>query len=158
MVENHIIVTTLALAPSALCPPSLTVATSVSLPAGDNEISLQGTEVERLLNTDPTVTQKTVIIKILPQLDLEQRNMNTDPTLLARVAQAGGGFSLDANYADILASHIPAIEHTESTSEEIGFFTNPDATGTRLAHWTFLALFAILLTAEWILRKRAGLV
>ena len=132
-------------------------ATLGGLPAGDNEISLQGAEVERLLNTDPTVTQKSIIIKILPQLDLEQRNMNTDPTLLTRVAQAGGGFSLDANYADILASHIPAIEHTETTSEEIGFFTNPNATGTRLAHWTFLILFAMLLTAEWILRKRAGL-
>jgi hypothetical protein len=133
-------------------------ATLGGLAPGDNEISLQGPEVERLLDSDPTVTQKTVTVKILPQLDIERRNMNTDPQLLARVAQAGGGFSLDANYADILASHIPAIEHTESSTEEIGFFTNPDALGTRVAHWSYLLVFAVLLTTEWMLRKRAGLV
>jgi hypothetical protein len=133
-------------------------ATLGGLAPGDNEISLQGPEVERLLDSDPTVTQKTLTIKILPQLDIERRNMNTDPQLLARVAQAGGGFSLDANDADLLASHLPAIQHTEFTSEEIGFFTKPDAFGTRLAHWSFLLLFAALLTTEWTLRKRAGLV
>jgi len=133
-------------------------ATLGGLPSGDVEISLQGPEVERLLNNDLTVSQKTVIIKITPSLDLERRNMNTDPALLARVAQAGGGFSLDANYADILASHLPAIERTESVPEQIGFFTNPDARGTKWAHWTFLLLFATLLTAEWAIRKRAGLV
>ena len=133
-------------------------ATLGGLPPGDNEISLQGPEVERLLDADPTVTQKTLAIKILPQLDIERRNMNTDPELLQRIALAGGGFSLDANDADILAAHLPAIQHTESTTEEIGFFTNPEATGTRLAHASFLLLFAALLTLEWTLRKRAGLV
>jgi hypothetical protein len=133
-------------------------ATLGGLPPGDNEISLQGPEVERLLNSDPSVSQKTLLIKILPSLDLEQRNMNTDPSLLARVAQAGGGFSLDANYADILASHLHAIERIESIPEQIGFFTNPDARGTKAAHWTYLLLFALLLTAEWIIRKRAGLI
>jgi hypothetical protein len=133
-------------------------ATLGGLPPGDNEISLQGPEVERLLDTDPTVTQKTVLVKILPQLDIERRNMNTDPQLLTRIAQAGGGFSLDAHDADILASHIPAIEHTETTTDHLGLFTAPNALGTRLAHWTFLALFATLLTTEWLLRKHAGLI
>ncbi|HUO10793.1 MAG TPA: hypothetical protein VM008_21000 [Phycisphaerae bacterium] len=132
-------------------------ATLGGLPAGDVEISLQGPEVERLLNGDPSATQKTVVIKILPSLDLEQRNMNTDPALLARVCQAGGGFSLDANYADVLASHLRAIERTESVPEQVGFFTNPEARGTKWAHWGFLLLFAGLITVEWGVRKKAGL-
>ena len=115
-------------------------------------------EVERLLETDPSVTQKTVVIKVLPELDVEQRNMNTDPALLARVAEAGGGFSLDANYADVLASHLPEIQRTQTRTEEVGFFTDPSARGTKMAHWVFLAVFAGLLTAEWGIRKAAGLV
>jgi hypothetical protein len=41
---------------------------------------------------------------------------------------------------------------------QIGFFTDPSAPGTKWAHWGFLAVFATLLTLEWALRKRAGLV
>jgi hypothetical protein len=84
--------------------------------------------------------------------------MNTDPPLLQRVAEAGGGFSVDACYVDVLASHIPEIQRTETIVEEVGFFTDPNARGTRIAHWTFLALFAALLTAEWAIRKAVGLV
>jgi hypothetical protein len=133
-------------------------ATLGGLAPGDVEISLQGSEVERLLNNDPTVTQKTLIVKILPQLDLEQRNMNTDPALLARVAEAGGGFSVDACYVDVLASHLPQIQRTEKITEEVGFFTDPAARGTKIAHWVYLGLFAALLTAEWVIRKMVGLV
>ena len=38
------------------------------------------------------------------------------------------------------------------------FFTDPAAFGTKVAHWTFLALFAALLTVEWLIRKAAGLI
>jgi hypothetical protein len=133
-------------------------ATLGGLAPGDVEISMQGSEVERLLNNDPTVTQKTLVVKILPQLDLEQRNMNTDPALLQRVAAAGGGFSVDACYVDVLASHLPEIQRTEKITEEVGFFTDPTARGTKIAHWVFLGLFALLLTAEWTIRKIVGLV
>ncbi|MCL2647346.1 MAG: hypothetical protein FWD61_10150 [Phycisphaerales bacterium] len=133
-------------------------ATLAGLPPGDIEISLKGESVERLLNTDPSVTQKTLLIKILPQLDLERRNMNTDPSLLTRIAHDGHGFALDACYIDLLAANLPEVKRTHTITENIGFFTDPAARGTKIAHWSFFSLFAALIAAEWLLRKRAGLI
>ncbi len=138
--------------------PGYYTATLGGLPLGDVEIALKGAEVQRLFDNDPTVTQRTLLIKVEPTMNAERRNMNTDPELLEQIARAGGGYSLDANYADLLFSHLPEIKHTESIASQIGFFTDPDAAGTKFAHWSFLILFASLLTTEWILRKRAGLV
>jgi len=136
-------------------------ATLAGLPSGgggDIEISLKGDPVEQLLDNDPSVTQKTLLIKILPQLDLERRNMNTDPALLARIAHAGRGFALDACYADLLIANLPEVQRAHTITEHIGFFTDPTVRGTRIAHWSFFGIFAALLAAEWLLRKRAGLI
>ena len=138
--------------------PGYYQATLSGLPIGDDEISLKGAEVERLLNTDPTVTLKTILVKVYPTMNAERRNMNTDPDMLEAIARAGGGFSVDGQYADVLLSRLPKIEHTETSIYQLGFFTDPDARGTQLAHWIFLTLFAALITLEWALRKRAGLV
>jgi hypothetical protein len=133
-------------------------ATLGGLPSGQSEISLKGTEVERLLEVDPSVTQKTLLISVTPTMDLERRNMNTDPAMLARIAQASGGFSIDVNYADVLAAHLPAVEKTQTSVKEAGFFSDPKSPGTFAAHWIFLGLFALLITIEWGLRKAAGLI
>lgn len=128
------------------------------LPPGDLEITLRGSEVERLLDEDPSVTQKSVLIQVLPQLDLEQRNMNTDRAMLARITQAGGGFMVDAPYADVLASHLPEVQQKQIIAQQIGFFTDPRDHGTYWAHGLFFLLFALLITAEWVVRKASGLV
>jgi hypothetical protein len=129
-----------------------------NLPAGDIELSLQGPEVERLLNEDSTVTQRTITVKVEPQMDLERRNMNTDPKMMATLAQLGGGFALDGPYADVLAARLPQLHRTITHVEEIGFFGDPKDRSTYLFHYAFLALFITLITAEWIVRKVAGLV
>jgi hypothetical protein len=107
---------------------------------------------------DPSVTAKTLLVTVTPSLNVEQRNMNTDPAMLARVAQAGGGFSVDADYADVLAAHLPAVERTQVSVHESGFFADPRSAGTRVAHWVFLVLFAVLISAEWGVRKASGLI
>jgi hypothetical protein len=138
--------------------PGYYQATLTGLPIGDDEISLQGSEVERLLSTDPTVTLRTILIKVFPTMNAEKRNMNTDPAMLETIARAGGGFSVDGQYADMLLTRLPKIEHTSTYVYQLGFFTDPSALGTKLSHWIFLALFALLITLEWAWRKHAGLV
>ncbi len=128
------------------------------LPTGELEITLRGTEVERLLDVDPSVTQRSVVIRIEPQLNVEQRNLNTDRAMLARITQAGGGFMLDGPYADVLAGHLPEIQQTRTIARQVGFFTDPKDDGTYWAHWAFMAAFAVLITAEWVIRKMGGLV
>jgi len=129
-----------------------------SLPAGDIELSLEGAEVEHLLADDPSVTQKTIVIKLLPQLDAERRNMNTDPEMLANLAQLGGGLALDGPYADVLAAHLPQISRTLTHVEQIGFFGDPKDRFTYFFHFGFLLLFCVVITTEWAVRKYAGMV
>jgi hypothetical protein len=138
--------------------PGYYQATLGGLPIGDVEISLRGGEVERLLNNDPSVTLKTLVIRVFPTLNAERQNMNTDAAMLENIARAGGGFSVDAGYADLLLSRLPKIEHKETSVYQLGFFTDPRAPGTYWAHWGFFCLFVLLITVEWIVRKAAGLV
>lgn len=138
--------------------PGYYQATLTGLPIGDVEISLRGTEVERLLDSDPSVTLRSLLIKVYPTLNAERQNMNSDPALLETITRAGGGFSVDGPYADVLLSRMPKIEHVETSVYQLGFFTDPAAAGTKWAHWGFLGLFAVVITLEWGLRKRAGLV
>ncbi len=138
--------------------PGYYQATLAGLPIGDEEISLKGGEVERLLSSDPTVTLKTLVIKVFPTQNLERQNMNTDAAMLEAIARAGAGYSVDAPYAGLLLSRMPKIQHTETSAYQLGFFTDPDASGTYWAHWGFFGLFVLLLTLEWIVRKMTGLV
>ena len=133
-------------------------ATFASLPAGRIEISLRGAEVERLLNEDPTVTQRTVLIMINAHEDREMANTNTDLARLTAITTSGGGVTLPGDASDVLASHLPAIEHTYQTPEQAGLFTDPKNPFTYRAHWLFLILFAAVLATEWAVRKRAGLI
>ena len=133
-------------------------ATLTGLPSGDAEITLRGAEVERLLNEDPSVTLRSVLIHILPQLDLEQRNMNTDRDRLTAITDAAGGATVDACSADTLAAHLPRLERTYKIPQQVGLFTDPKNPYTTATHWLCLALFTLLLAIEWSLRKRAGMV
>jgi hypothetical protein len=133
---------------------------ALNLPAGSFTLSLHGGEPERLLAAD-TVTdasQKTLQIIVQPDATVEDRDVNTDPQRMASIAKAGSGIALDGPWFDVLANHLPVIDHTETQIVQAGLFSNPNDPRTALAHWVFFAIFVVLITAEWILRKRGGLV
>ena len=138
--------------------PGLYHAELAGLPAGAAELSLQGGPVEKLLADDPSVAHKTLTVDVQTRANLEQRNINADRATLARVARAGGGIALDAAYADVLAGHLPELNYRTERVEQFGLFADPGGRGTRKAHWLFLGLFVTLITAEWVIRKAAGLV
>jgi hypothetical protein len=133
-------------------------ATLGGIPAGRVELSLQGEAVERLLAQDDSVTQTTLAVDVQSRRSVEQRNVNADRATMARVAEAGAGIGLDGPYADVLAEHVPKLNYTTETVEQAGLFTHPDGRYARLSHWVFLAAFVVITSAEWIVRKAAGLV
>lgn len=133
-------------------------ATFGGLPAGNLELTLRGPEVDRLLDDDPTVTSRSLLVQITPQLDVERRNMNTDRAALARITAAGGGSMVEGPYADALASMLPEVRQTRRSTEQVGFFASAENRLTHVLHWVFLLVFAGVITAEWLVRKRSGMV
>jgi hypothetical protein len=102
--------------------------------------------------------QKTLSLRIQPQLTVEQRDRNTDKPKLAEIAKAGGGIALDGPYASVLAAYLPHPTIEQTSIEQFGFYGDPKSRYTRLTHWIFLSLFCVLITAEWVIRKAGGLV
>ncbi|HMD53832.1 MAG TPA: hypothetical protein VKJ65_04705, partial [Phycisphaerae bacterium] len=61
-------------------------------------------------------------------------------------------------FADQLAPYMTPIERDLDIPEETGFFVNVNSGFTRWLHTIFLAIFVILITAEWGVRKFAGMI
>jgi len=132
--------------------------TFAGLPSGNLEISLVGAEVQRLLDNDATVMLRSVAVQIEPQLDLEHTNVDTNPELLASIASAGAGVSLNGPYADVLAGVVPRTPVVRTTTTQVGLFTDPKSGWTWWVHGVLLGIFALILAIEWSVRKRAGMV
>lgn len=128
------------------------------LAAGSYELELQGTEVEKLLAADSSANQKTLSIDVVPQSLVEHQNINPDRSALAQIAGEGGGIAVDAEYADVLAEFLPTSRREQTSTRQLGLFGDPHSPTTRAAHWGFLALFVLLISTEWVLRKIGGLV
>jgi len=129
-----------------------------NLPSGVVELSLTGGLVPGLMANDSTATQKTLVIDVQNSLNLEQRNINADHHTLAALAESGNGASFTGPYADLLAEQLPELDYKSTQVEQIGLFTDPEAKSTKYTHWIFLAVFLVLVSAEWIIRKQGGLV
>jgi hypothetical protein len=134
-------------------------ATIGGLSAGSVEVSLEGEPVQRLLDTEQvSPAQRKLALDVQSQLTVEQRNINADRAAMARLAEAGGGIALEGPYADVLAEHLPKLNYETERVEQYGLFADPNDPRTRTTHWLFLALFAAVATAEWVIRKAVGLV
>ena len=85
-------------------------------------------------------------------LTLEYREPGADAVLMRQIAQRSGGVALDPNrpeaFTAALSASLEGAVHTISrtTEEEVR------------THFAFLLLVVALLSAEWFLRKRSGMV
>jgi hypothetical protein len=138
--------------------PGLYRAVLGNLPSGIVELSLAGGDIAGLMANDSTATQRTLLVDVQNNLNLEQRNINADHRTMAALAATGNGVSFTAPYADLLAEQLPDLDYKNTQVEQIGLFTDPEAKLTKYTHWIFLFLFLGLLSAEWIIRKQGGLV
>jgi hypothetical protein len=87
----------------------------------------------------------------------EDRNLNADPSRLAAIAKAGDGLAFDADNFAALSSKLPRTDHVRTVESRIGFFTPEPNWQSRAVHWIAFAIFVALITIEWILRKREGM-
>ena len=139
--------------------PGFYRATLGGIPTGRVDVSLQGGPVEQLLAKEQVAAaQRTLAVDVQSQLTVEQRNVNADRAAMVRLAEAGDGIALDGPYADVLAAHLPKLNYETETVEQYDLFADPKDPHTRTTHWLFLAVFAAVATAEWVIRKAAGLV
>ena len=45
---------------------------------------------------------------------MEDRDVNADPERMASIAKAGSGIAMDGCYFDVVANHLPVVDHTET--------------------------------------------
>ncbi|HXE55251.1 MAG TPA: hypothetical protein VN541_19665, partial [Tepidisphaeraceae bacterium] len=132
---------------------------TLQLPPGSYSITLHGGDVDHLLQTGSAPGQsQSIQIDVQANALVEDRDVNTDPARMQAIAAAGKGAAFDGPSVDMLAKALPVVDRTEVEVTRAGLYTNPDDPRTRYAHWAFFSLFLGLITAEWVLRKRAGLI
>ena len=133
---------------------------SMPLPAGDFTLGVRGGEPQRLLDADNSVdtAHRSLAIQVQAGITLEDRDVNADPQMMESIARAGGGIAMEGCWFDVLAGHVPVVDRINTRITQAGLFSDPNDPRTKLAHWGFFTLFVLLLTSEWILRKRGGLV
>ena len=90
--------------------------------------------------------------------DPEDQNQSADPARLAALAKAGGGASFDISDTAKLAAALPNVDHLRTEDRRLGLFEDPQSPSTRYLHWATFLFFVGVLTTEWIVRKRRGLV
>ncbi len=128
------------------------------LSPGKYKVFLRGGGVGRRLRRDPTAVARSITIRVRAQPNLELADTSSDPRALERLALAGDGLMVPGPFADLLARHLPALRRTFQIPEQTGFFINPRSRLTLGLQLAFLTLFVIIITIEWVIRKRAGLV
>ncbi len=128
------------------------------LEPGKYSVTLRGGGIAHQLKSDPTAVVRRLTIRVRSRQNLELTDLSSDPAAMRRIALAGGGLMVPGPYANLLARRLPELSQTLKIREQAGLFLHPHSGWTKFMHAAFLLLFAGLITAEWILRKRAGLI
>ena len=128
------------------------------LPPGSYRITLKGAGVNSRMLNDPTATVRSLTIRVKSAGNLEMLDTTSDPAAMQRIANTGGGIALPGPFADILADDMPPVKQILTFPESTSLFAHPHSRSTFWLHVLFMLLFITLLTAEWLIRKSAGMI
>ncbi len=126
--------------------PGLYTATLEALPAGNFRLEMDAPAAKELLGADAEPVR--VEISVAPSAPAEQVDLAANRHLLNRLAElSDGGGVFPAYKARRVLERLPAGTIRERHEKEFRLWDS----------WLLLGLFCAAVTAEWILRKKAGL-
>ena len=128
------------------------------LPPGHYHITLKGSGVHERMVNDPTASVRSLTIRVKSAGNLEMLDTTSDPAAMQQIARAGDGIALPGPFANILAGYMPPVKQIIKIPENSSLFAHPHSASTFWLHVLFMLTFIALLTAEWLIRKSAGMV
>jgi hypothetical protein len=127
--------------------PGMYETTVSGLPRGRYTVTLDSPQIDQLrVRDDPPGDVATTIVVDQDQ-SVERLELAADARLMAQLADASGGLMIAPTAGDQLAEHVPTEPIVTEIRRQVTVWDK----------WWLLAVFAGIIGAEWILRKRAGL-
>ena len=118
------------------------------LEGGAYRAVVPGAEVDELLRRDGAVEKVEAEVSVDPDGPAEQVELAADPGLAGKLARISGGVMVDATQADRVLAVLSAGIQRREMPAQISLWDR---------WWLLLAMLA-LVTGEWLIRKKAGLV
>lgn len=126
--------------------PGMYSATLEELPPGAYKLELEGPTVQRMLGQAGGKVAAEISVDAFSPAEEVELGANRD--LLGRLASLGaGGAVWPADQATRVLESLPAGEYRQERRFQLDLWDS----------WILLGLFCAIATAEWVLRKRAGL-
>ncbi|MEX2607235.1 MAG: hypothetical protein WD708_07805 [Kiritimatiellia bacterium] len=116
--------------------------------AGTYRITLKGKIADRILDNGGAPAVETTFTVATSHNPVEWAEFSADPELAGRIAAAGGTEVLTPRTLASLYDQLSSGTESESERADI----------TLWDHWALLLLLIVLLTSEWILRRKGGLI
>jgi hypothetical protein len=127
--------------------PGMYEATVNPLPRGKFTVCLDSPQIERLRQRDDPPGEVATTIVVEATQSAERLELAANAELMAQLAEASGGVEIVPTAADRLAEYVSTEPVVKHIYQQVNLWDK----------WWALVLFAGIVGAEWILRKRAGL-
>ncbi len=114
---------------------------------GEYQFTLEGKAVNESLAESGTSAVDTTVLVETARNPVELAELTADRDFLKQAAQLTGGTVAEANETSLLPGYFGAPKETLQERRDVTLWDS----------WPFLVLFILLLTAEWLLRRRYGL-
>jgi len=122
-------------------------ATIDELPCGKFSVRLDSPQIDSLRQRDDPPDPVSTTIVVEPAPSAERLELAANPSLMIRLADASGGAEIAMTAAARLTEYVPTDPSVKVVHQRVTLWDK----------WWLLALFGTVIGAEWILRKRAGL-